>query len=333
MTDEEADAAFEERAQRMKLNCCICDVDGWLIAEEYVPMRNMLISSCGDDAHALCISCFSRISTDKMTKALENGQFLKRVECPFPYSRERCNGGFRRRCWEQYVSYDLLMRRSLLLRGRGYSVRCSSCKNESLVEFPELQRWNCSFCRRSACGRCDSEDCYSECLSTSQYDLENGYSRTFSENIASGGSRPLRRKDITAQMVLKKILEMQAHAPWFHAQCPSCDTAMYKSSACNDMKHCGKTHVCYFCLERSFPWENGTDLKHWNTCPRWDHDLDWFPCRYGVCHTDSSECKDITHAPYISRLHVLRWEAAMNALKRDVGSKFESCVLSLHKNG
>lgn len=83
------------------------------------------------------------------------------------------------------------------------------------------------------------------------------------------------------------------------------------------MKHCGKAHVCYFCLERSFPWENGFAQSHWELCPRWDHDSPWYPCRDGECHWEGKECQEETHAPFVKRMHELRWQAAVNFLQKD----------------
>ena len=40
-----------------------------------------------------------------------------------------------------------------------------------------------------------------------------------------------------------------------------CGQALEKTSACNDVFHCGKQSVCYACGCRSFPWESGIS-KH-----------------------------------------------------------------------
>lgn len=79
MTDEEANDAFLERAERLKLNCCVCESEGWSIHDEYVPERNMIVSSCTLDHHSVCIRCFSTLATKELKDHLLLGKKMKRI--------------------------------------------------------------------------------------------------------------------------------------------------------------------------------------------------------------------------------------------------------------
>jgi hypothetical protein len=322
MTDEEADQVFLDRAKRLKLHCCVCESEGWNLNDDLVPLRNMIVPSCSCDDHAVCTTCFSLITTKKVTDLLLLGQKLKAIDCQYPYAHERCAGVFNRQIWSKYVPISLFQRHKQLSSGFGYIVNCSQCKKESRTEHPEGE-WTCQYCNRLSCGRCDVSIERCVCKGVSQHMLLSGYSRTFSKKSKDGIHQPIRRNQVSISMILNRIKEMKQHSPWFHAQCPSCESPLYKSSACNDMIHCGKSHVCYFCLERSFPWEKGFDKDHWNFCPRWDHDIFWFPCRDGECSWEGKECSDFVHAPMIKQMHETRWNSAMNLLRRDNVTMFD----------
>ena len=322
MTDEEADQVFFDRAERLKLHCCVCESEGWNLNDDLVPLRNMIVPSCSCEDHAVCTTCFTVITTKKLTDNLLLGQKMKAVDCQYPYAHDRCTGSFKRHIWSKYVPSTLFQQQKKISSGFGYIVQCSHCKNESRAEHPE-KVWTCQFCDRISCGRCDDLSDKCVCKSISQDMLAHGYSRTFSTRSEDGVHHPIRRNQVSIQMILCRIREMKQHSPWFHAQCPSCDSSLFKSSACNDMIHCGKSHVCYFCLERSFPWENGFHKDHWQLCPRWDHDTAWFPCRDGECSWEGKECSDLLHAPLIKQLHETRWNTAMNLLRRDNLSMFD----------
>ena len=124
---------------------------------------------------------------------------------------------------------------------------------------------------------------------------------------------PIRRNHITEENVRLKLKIFTEHKPLVHVNCPTCSCLLHKSSACNDMHHCGKVHVCNFCQQKSFPWEkNGLPLSHWKNCPRWDHDLPWFKCKEGECLTNGKDC--INHSESIKELENQRWNTAYKSI-------------------
>jgi hypothetical protein len=242
---------------------------------------------------------------------------MKVLKCPYPHSRDQCRGHIPRKIWESLVPIESLQKRAALLTGEGHVVGCSNCLILNKIAFPE-QEWVCHRCKRVSCGRCDSEYC--TCLNVIQTALSKGYSRFFSK-ILGGTSVPMRRHEITYDMVVDRIKSLTEHAPWFHIKCPSCEINLFKSSACNDMHHCGLSHSCYFCSIRSFPWEKGILQEHWSECFRWDHDHYFYKCREGECINDGDECSDVSHAPGISKLHNMRFRASLKALLQDISSQ------------
>ena len=84
------------------------------------------------------------------------------------------------------------------------------------------------------------------------------YSRRFTRN----GMR-IKKCDVTVQMIVDAL-----NADWIPT-CPTCTTPLEKSSACNELKHCGQLAVCNFCL--------GIFDEH-HACPRFDHDSHCNPC-------------------------------------------------------
>lgn len=134
-------------------------------------------------------------------------------------------------------------------------------------------------------------------------------------------------------MVAARLREMREHAPWLHVPCPTCAAPLHKSSACNDLHHCGAAHTCNWCLVRSLPWEAGLGSAHWwgmgGSCPRWDHDVPLHPCRDGECCGEAfgGECRNPAHATAVRAMHAARWAAAVAALRADVGERMFQAAL------
>jgi hypothetical protein len=84
------------------------------------------------------------------------------------------------------------------------------------------------------------------------------YSRRFTRN----GVRLL-KCDVTVDMIVDAL-----NKDWIPS-CPTCSVPLEKSSACNELRHCGQLAVCNFCL-------GIFDENH--KCPRWDHDSHCNPC-------------------------------------------------------
>lgn len=333
MTDEEFEITCDDRDERLKLSCCICLKDGWDYKDCYAPLRNMVIPNCRHNSHAICIQCIHKIAYEKIeTHSLMNEAFLL-FTCPYPYSRHSCTGKIKKCVWESLLPKESLLKNSVFIQqhqndspyfkqGKRYVVQCSECKTESWVtNNPEEQRWSCSQCLRTSCGRCDETFCYhNQCKSTLSKYLPKGYSRYFSQTLSNGCKVPIRKHLVTTNMKEEMVNNLKKNFPLVHANCPTCKIPLYKTSACNDLKHCGSMHVCNFCFSHSFPWENGMPLEHWKTCTRWDSDFEWFPCKENECFEETRECLQPSHAPFIQKLNYYK----MQAFTRNVEKEFKN---------
>jgi hypothetical protein len=75
-------------------------------------------------------------------------------------------------------------------------------------------------------------------------------------------------------------------------KCPTCQVTFHKTSACNEIYHCGKLRICNICRYKSYPWEKGIELEHWKECKRWDNEISGYECKEecnGTCKEHS--CK------------------------------------------
>jgi hypothetical protein len=317
LADAALPAIFARRAAARRLCCCVCQSTGWAVDEQRVLAEGcvMVRPTCGDEEHAVCTACVQRLCRGSDTH----------LGCPFPFSRSPCRGRVPERHWRKLQSPT----------AHGcYALECSACQHVQLVAdvgTDEPRAWACGQCRRVACVRCDAVGaCGCEMLPQSA--LPRGFSRCFTRQAACGEQpRPLRRHRVTREDVSRRLVDLAEHAPWLHARCPACDARLFKSSACNDLHHCGSTHVCNHCLQQSFPWEpRGLPAAHWAACPRWDHDTAGVLCREGHCSSDGSECRVPEHAASVLRLHATRWRAALEALRADVGAaKFTAAATSV----
>jgi hypothetical protein len=84
----------------------------------------------------------------------------------------------------------------------------------------------------------------------------------YSQRFTRNGVR-LKKCDVTVDMIVDAL-----NKDWIPL-CPTCSVPLEKSSACNELRHCGQLSVCNFCL-------GIFDENH--KCPRWDHDSHCNPC-------------------------------------------------------
>lgn len=337
MNDEDESYFFQERENRIVKNCGICENSGWHINDTFVPSIN-LINCSSNCNHYICANCLKRYATSQIESHNNNGIFMTTLKCPFPYGFA-CAGILNEKIWRFFIDPILLERQNSLRQvylariahdanqgSQGllanfpveklklFCVSCTNCHQENLIPEPESY-WECSHCNRYSCGRCDRVEC--ECAGKNQQSLARGYSHTFNELCGTGGTRPLRRHEVNRSMLDGKIAEINEHFPWTHAKCPTCKTSIFKTTACNDIKHCGSQNVCFFCQHISFPWENGIKSEHWKNCTRFDSEISGFPCIDGQCRSDNNECSKIDHEPFIKSLHGMRREAAIRLIKKD----------------
>jgi hypothetical protein len=112
------------------------------------------------------------------------------------------------------------------------------------------------------------------------------------------------------QETLQKALE--AGQAGGHVACPTCSARLHKTSACNELRHCAGSVVCYACGAMAWPWEKALPSSHWTICPRWDGEdvaarAAGFVCREGACCVnESGECVEPQHVRGIDAYHVVR---------------------------
>jgi hypothetical protein len=156
-----------------------------------------------------------------------------------------------------------------------------------------------------------------QCKSIVHIRLHKGYSRYFTEKLSNGSTIPMRKHCVTNFMKQQKIESFKNTFPLVHANCPTCKTPLYKTSACNDLKHCGSMNVCNFCCMHSFPWEEGVPIEHWKSCVRWDSDIDWLPCKENECFDEFHECTFAAHAPYIEKINIIKTRAFLSGVEKE----------------
>jgi hypothetical protein len=333
MSEEEFIETYDERDKRNLLFCCICESEGLDKEDCYANcvMQNIIVPSCNNKRHSICLECLQKISNVEVTKKNSAGYHFRRLPCQYPYHKTTCHGKIKKKHWKNALSRQVLDRNNSFYVqpnrrqqphsvGSLFFIKCSVCKKEqSTLDSPEAT-WICNGCSRISCGRCNQTTCdlFSECSSKQQWELPEGYSRHFTQKLTNGEIIPLRRNLVTIKMINDKIYQAKQNADLATVHCPTCAAKIYKTSACNDLKHCGNMHVCNFCQEQSFPWEIlGLPLEHWYVCNRWDYENDHFPCKENECFNDEHDCKNKNHALKISQFNTQKYLAFESSIIRD----------------
>ena len=93
--------------------------------------------------------------------------------------------------------------------------------------------------------------------------------------------------------------------------CPCCSAPIHKSSACNEMRHCGLCR-CNVCGELAPPGQDVL-VDHWigmgGSCPRFDQHTYWdlftpeWKCVEGECHDEHRDCCVPAHDEGIGQYH------------------------------
>lgn len=320
--------ALSDRADRLKKSCCICEDEGWLLHEKEVPeIKKIMVSSCDD--HFLCRCCLGKLANNYFRNLVQRKRgkcTIGKLMCPFTYSSP-CKFEINLSLWKSFLNENnkTLFRNLKLVKNKhkhkttGFRVSCTKCGCVSFLKNPFLQ-WKCKNCFRISCGKCDLEECSTDDIICAK-GHGNQYSRYFFTTRKDEKPMFLRCSDVDENMVKEFLAQVFEHSEFTFSKCPTCKVALEKSSACNDMVHCGNMHVCNFCQQVSFPWENGIDTDHWNDCNRWD-DMTWLKCKEGACFTDFKDCQDPDHVESILKLHAIRKRAVLVGVQKEVGKKF-----------
>jgi hypothetical protein len=169
-------------------------------------------------------------------------------------------------------------------RSERLKVQCDVCadegwlKGEQKVPIPR-------FLRRSDNTYCEGCDEHMKCLN--QKKRKHAYSLRFTKH-----GRRVHKEDVTVDMIVEAL---DAAYP----TCPGCGILLSKTSACNELHHCGNLSVCNFCFAIC-------DERHFDTCQRWDHDSHCNPCN------------DPRHAEERKTLATEKREAVLRVLSTEI---------------
>jgi hypothetical protein len=279
LDDAETLHCMRRMATVSSLECSVCFEMGIHSSSrdlvEWSHSRRLLYSSsCGEKSHGTCTSCLSRLADDFFSSGRSVGSHSLRCPCT-----SGCSGKFSRRFLQRFASDASLARHEeILVRSeaeRTWRLRetthsallpCPSCSHISPVSFTSLScslTVKCPRCATFWCTRCNSSGRNSACPCSSlpPEQLPQGWSRYFRRE----DGLPKRMHEIT----LADFLALVARVKESHknsrtsVQCSGCDHALSKTSACNEMHHCGSRRACYICNLSSLPWEQALPSTHW----------------------------------------------------------------------
>jgi hypothetical protein len=299
MTDAEAHEWFVQARVRQMTPCCLCSCDAYTRDTAcYMPGDTVVqIPSCENEDHAVCPACTASIvSAHVQTHGLDAPP---RIACPFPFGSRRCTGSLR-------LPQQHLARAKQAMQSIQMPATCPACHACRSYRPHDSYAVQCSDCDAHFCMRCES----GECVCDAGQQPPSGWSRHFRD--AQG--RPLRYREVTAslrQETLRTALEAGGQAGG-HVACPTCSVRLHKTSACNELRHCKGSVVCYACGAMAYPWEKALPSSHWDSCPRWDAEdaaarAAGFQCRDGECATnEAGECVEAHHARGVEAYHVVR---------------------------
>jgi len=99
--------------------------------------------------------------------------------------------------------------------------------------------------------------------------------------------------------------------------CATCDTALEKRTACNEVRHCNR-YMCWICGLSS---TESIPLEHWRTCPRFEflyHSTvaPAYACEEGKCYTETHNCQIEGHTEGLRQLFEYRKERQLGRISK-----------------
>jgi len=273
--------------------------------------ERLRVPSCRRPLHAVCTNCLTLVVQDSTTHPVREGHPYVGCLAPTPWTARACGGHFPISVFASILPGQALQQ--LVRRIRRYSLEPSIacvCGNEATFSQGS-SLMHCHSGKHTCCVWCWSITCPG-CRENSQ--LPHAPNRFF------GG---VRNSAISPLLVAKTIRRIQQQEVWTRPHCPDCDVPLHKTSACNELSHCGRA-ICNVCGACSLPWEPPhLPSSHWSVdgspgCPRFDV-ADWavkcgYICVEGTCFTDEIECSVSSHQPGIRRMHAARKQRMLLAL-------------------
>lgn len=176
---------------------------------------------------------------------------------------------------------------------------CVPAETDQLETMGARVQVECRACRSRFCANCRSpyliHDCDPGTRLSRHYTADPSYSdRVLPETKAA------------------ELSKWNFADPTLPVPCPTCGLLLRKTTECNILTHCAGSRVCYLCGAKSHEWERyGVGNDH--PCPKYDHDPRilalGYRCVQGLCHSDSADCADPSHAAGIEALHRFRRRA------------------------
>lgn len=347
LSDEEHHEIMLQCYKRASNECSICFEQGWVDLEGAPTCLSVRLTRlpCNPD-HLLCDPCASRLIQHHLRQCAHASEaFSIRCAC---MSKEACGGRLPRSLITRLADPQLLhlaLYKDSVLTSTHAQLPCPNCATQQWVPFETLRfskESKCSNCSLVWCTRCEAEmeegvpslvtsspvpslvdsspSSPCPCLSLPDSHVPGAWSRCFSGK----DGMPLRRRQITRGMAQARLEELAAAKDkgGVFSACPTCGISLSKSSACNELHHCGSRKVCNMCACSTLPWEHTLPSTHWSTCPRWDTDmlLPAFVCRENECYGEHlGECRIPSHAHGIAQRDWLRLNLMEHAVLCELG--------------
>ena len=168
-----------------------------------------------------------------------------------------------------------------------------------------------------------------KCVDRPLYPTPGKFNRYFrrSRPAKEGEFVLLRNSELTVEEVVDQVEDM-CTGETMHVPCMKCGCELHRSSACNELCHCGMVR-CDVCGMSGLDYDSHL-IDHWGsglgrTCPRWgagspeefwQHTV-FAPshkrCREGVCHNDDHDCCVKEHEDFRRQVTGVRRLRRLNA--------------------
>ena len=300
--------------------CNVCNI-------EYNKRGELRISSCRRVDHVVCIYCLYRYA--ELYVSVPGSLPNQYITPQFSFSSTRtpscqltcigasgCAGIYSNSVWVDVLRQNELLLNNVLTKIRQNIIEnpvateiCNICNSVSHVNKQGLTK--CIGCGTSKCVWCLDLQC-----------KEGNYcshSTIYEPNRFMNGKRKLFITSNDISYIKSRIMDQSGVV---RVHCPVCDVLLQKTSACNELHHCGRA-ICYVCGASSLPWEPAhLPSHHWAhendtlsspRCARFDSHSMWSACGY-MC---TSACVGVNEADCVNQTHQ-SGIFSMNMARRDI---------------
>lgn len=311
---------FIPRVLTLKKECCIC-------LEKKRIVTQMIDQPCMKSSHKICKDCIRKI-----VSVIPISPDNPNICCQYPW--EQCEYRYSKKTLITILKekYNLYVRARLCYKNPDYIIRdCPFCSVKIRIPEDQLSEMgynviSCGVCLNTVCIDCNSSCgliyyiCL-YCIEKNEYTNLYSYNNWFYKNGEDICDYRFKNLEITPEIALEQIIDKfdSTQETELHVKCPVCKISIYKTEACNGIKHC-HVEICYSCGKFS---EIGKELEdHWSAvgdrgCPRFDNDPFWnihnkTKCVEGVCYNhEIGSCKVEEHYDSLFRYREFRKKQQM----------------------